>query len=446
MRCIAAVLLTFGLATLASAQGPTPMGVEFQVNSYTSWYQWYSTVAYGPQGEFVVVWQDGTDSVAGDDGSRIGIKGQRFDPTGDRVGTEFQVNTYTTDWQYHPGVTVAPNGDFFVVWAGNGPDESRGIWGRRYDSAGSTIGSVFRVNTHTTSNQGRPDIDVGPDGDFVVVWRTLAGAGSDTDLFSVAAQLFNADGSPRGTEFQVNTITGLQQGPPEVAKAPDGSFVVVYPSSRTPENDYYPFTILASRFDSSGIRIGVEFQVNTFTPGSQLRPQVDVGPGGDFVVVWDSDAAPNGQDQEFRSVRGRQFSSAGAPTGAEFQANSTEAGDQYYPDVAVGPGSNFVVVWSGVGPGPDPYGSVIAQAFDDRGVRQGGEFQVNTITTYTEFQPRIAAHPAGKFVVSWTSYGSFGDDDSRYSVQAREYEFPPGLIFSDGFRSGDTDAWSSALP
>ena len=432
-------------AALAAAQTPEPIGVEFQVNTYTTWYQWYSSVEYGPTGEFIVVWQDGTNSVAGDDGSRTGVKGQRFDPTGNRLGAEFQVNTYTTDWQYHPAVAIGPDGKFLVVWAGNGPDDPRGIWGRRYDSNGTALGAVFRINTHTLANQGRPDVDVDSQGRFIVAWRSSAGAGSDTDLTSVAAQMLNPDGSFTGTEFQVNTITGLHQGPPEVAMAPNGSFVVVYPSSRTPNNDYYPFTILATRFDAMGNPIGAEFQVNSFTPGSQLRPQVDMGPDGKFVVVWDTDTSPNGQDPYFHAVRGQRFNALGNPVGSEFQVNTTEVSAQFYADVAIGAGGNFIVAWTGYGPGSDPDVAIVAQGFDSRGVPVGGEFQVNTITTYNEYQQRIATDSRGNFVVSWTNYGSFGDDDSRYSVQARRYTFPPGLVFADGFGSGGTAGWSSTV-
>ncbi len=48
----------------------------------------------------------------------------------------------------------------------------------------------------------------------------------------------------------------------------------------------------------------------------------------------------------------------------------------------------------------------------------------------------------GDFVVAWESEGSGGDDTSGYSIQRS----PVALIFTDGFESGDTTAWSSTVP
>ena len=43
---------------------------------------------------------------------------------------------------------------------------------------------------------------------------------------------------------------------------------------------------LSSAGSAQVIRVGAEFQVNTYITGYQKSPSVAVGPGGDFVVVW----------------------------------------------------------------------------------------------------------------------------------------------------------------
>lgn len=49
------------------------------------------------------------------------------------VGTEFQVNTYTTSTQYDPAVASAGAGNFEVVWASEDQDGSEyGVFGQRY--------------------------------------------------------------------------------------------------------------------------------------------------------------------------------------------------------------------------------------------------------------------------------------------------------------------------
>ena len=46
-------------------------------------------------------------------------------------GSEFQVNTWTTDYQWNPSITSLPNGGFVVVWESKGQDGSGwGVYGR----------------------------------------------------------------------------------------------------------------------------------------------------------------------------------------------------------------------------------------------------------------------------------------------------------------------------
>jgi hypothetical protein len=128
----------------------------------------------------VVVWTGG-----GQDGSGYyGVFGQRYDSAGSAQGSEFQVNTYTTGYQYDPRVAVHSDGDFVVVWESGGQDgSSAGIFGQRYDSAGSAQGSEFQVNTYTTSFQVRPAVAAESDGDFVVVWNSDTQDGSGAGIF-----------------------------------------------------------------------------------------------------------------------------------------------------------------------------------------------------------------------------------------------------------------------
>ncbi|MGB5173125.1 MAG: hypothetical protein WBQ30_00135, partial [Thermoanaerobaculia bacterium] len=96
----------------ARAQEPEPLGDEFQVNSYTTDYQAGPEVGMGDDGEFVVVW----DSKDGQDGDLTGVFGQRFTRSGVPIGSEFQANTHTTGRQNRSSVGVTPNGSFVVSW------------------------------------------------------------------------------------------------------------------------------------------------------------------------------------------------------------------------------------------------------------------------------------------------------------------------------------------
>jgi hypothetical protein len=132
------------MPALAGAQ---PVGSEFQVNTYTTSNQLAGGahfVAAGASGNFVVVWRSYSQ-----DGSRGGVFGQRFDSAGGAVGIEFRVNSYTTADQTTPAVASDSGGNFFVVWESISQDGSNwGVFGQRFDSGGTPLGSEFRVNSY----------------------------------------------------------------------------------------------------------------------------------------------------------------------------------------------------------------------------------------------------------------------------------------------------------
>jgi hypothetical protein len=124
------------------------IGAEFRVNAYTTFGQSFAAVASTPGGGFVVAW-----SSNGQDGNGYGVFARRFAASGSLLGDEFQVNTYTTSSQGLPAVATDPSGRFVVAWQSLSQDGSiLGIFAQRYDPAGTPIGTEFRVNTHTTNS------------------------------------------------------------------------------------------------------------------------------------------------------------------------------------------------------------------------------------------------------------------------------------------------------
>jgi hypothetical protein len=57
----------------------------------------------------------GVGGATGDD-SGFAIKAQMFAASGDRIGSEFLVNTATIGGQLHPSITSLSNGGFVVSW------------------------------------------------------------------------------------------------------------------------------------------------------------------------------------------------------------------------------------------------------------------------------------------------------------------------------------------
>ena len=53
------------------------------------------------------------------------------------------------------------------------------------------VGSEFQVNSYTTDDQGRPSVSSATDGDFVVAWESDGSSGTDDWFYSIQGQRFS---------------------------------------------------------------------------------------------------------------------------------------------------------------------------------------------------------------------------------------------------------------
>ena len=346
----------FGVFGQRFAVSGARRGTEFQVNAYTTGAQGLAAVAVGSRGDFVVSWTSAQDGSAGS------VHGRRFDAAGSAIGGEFQVNTFTTGLQYVSHVGRAFDGRFVVSWTSEGADGSNyGIAARRFDASGNPIGSEFVVNTYTTGYQVFGDLAVEANGNFVVVWEDYGGNrdGSGSAIFG---QRYDASGNRLGTEFQVNTYTTGRQAIPGVSVSPAGGFVVAWAGNSGEGSGYGVF---ARRFDASGNAIGNDFVVNTYTTGDQygLFGQIAHDASGNFVITWVS----AGQDGSSYGDFAQRFSAAGARRGAEFRVNTYTTGAQFRPSSASDAVGNFVVSWDSGGGQDGSDSGIFGQRFGGLG-------------------------------------------------------------------------------
>jgi S-layer family protein len=265
---------TYGVFGQRFARDGTPKGAEFQANTFTASDQDRPKVAVNKAGKFVVVWQ------SADQNGALGIFGQRFDASGARVGAEFQANTDTAGEQYGPGVAINAQGGFVVIWTSTFGDGSAnyGIRGQRFDPFGGRLGAEFSANTFTTGPQVQSNVAATLDGRFVVVWESQAGDGSSYGVFG---QRFAASGAKLGAEFQANTYTTDNQEDATVGTTPDGGFVVGWESYQG------DLEIRSQRYDAAGNRVGAEFAVNSYTTGDQFLYGIALDARGNYAMVWD---------------------------------------------------------------------------------------------------------------------------------------------------------------
>jgi hypothetical protein len=148
---------------------------------------------------------------------------------GDTVLSEFLINTVTADNQLYATIAMDADGDFVLTWESEGQDgDGTGVFAQRYTADGTPAGSEFQVNTYTTGNQWFPLIAMDADGDFVITW--VSDGDQDGDGKGIYAQRYTADGSTVDSEFQVNTVATNDQNYPSIAINADGDFVIAWHS------------------------------------------------------------------------------------------------------------------------------------------------------------------------------------------------------------------------
>jgi cysteine-rich repeat protein len=341
------------------------------------------------------------------------------------TGPEFPVNSYTTGTQLRPAVAADGAGNFVVVWTSgsevtdppNQDGSEGGIFGQRFDAAGARIGGEFQVNTYTTGPQDFPAVAMDAAGRFLVVWQSGASSsnGPDGSRAAIAGRWFDASGVPIGNEFVVNTYTTNFQTQAAVAASPTAGFVVVWqgPGFEGPD-------IRGQRFDDTGAPVGGEFLIDSYTTAPQLEPAVAMDPAGNFLVTW-TRHTQFGNDQD---VYGRLYDSTGAPTALPFRVNTYVTDQQRASSAAADGAGNFVVVWQSGGAFSYPDqdgggGGIYAQRYDAAGTPQGAEFQVHAYTTDDQLVPKVAADAAGNFVVVWQSKGP---DGSATAIAGRRFD------------------------
>jgi len=395
------------------ASGNT-VGSEFQINTYTYSKQSSPSVASLSDGGFVVTW-----SSDGQDGSYDGIYGQRYDADGNTVGSEFQINTYTDNLQFSPSVTSLADGGFVVTWQSNGQDGSHdGIYGQRYDAGGNTVGSEFQINTYTDNQQQNPSVTSLSDGGFVVTWSSDGQDGSHDGIYG---QRYDADGNTTiSSEFQINTYTDNQQQNSSVTSLADGGFVVTWQSNG--QDGSYD-GIYGQRYDAGGNTVGSEFQINTYTDNQQQNSSVTSLSDGGFVVTWQS----NGQDESSFGIYGQRYDADGNTVGSEFQINTCTDNLQSDPSVTSLSDGGFVVTWQSNGQDGAYYG-IYGQRYDASGNTIGSEFQINTYTDNQQQNPSVASLSDGGFVVTWQSNGQ---DGAYYGIYGQRYDASGNTVGSE---------------
>lgn len=218
------------------------LGSETRVNTTISGDQESQQVIGLSGGGYVVIWES-----VGQDGSGLGLYSQRFAADGSKLGGETRINTTTASDQHDAAIAALKNGGYVVTWeSSNGVTDD--IYMQRYDATGNRIGSETRVNTTTSEDQDDPSITVLNNGSYVITWTSDGQDGSGDGIYM---QRYDSAGNKLGGETRVNSsITGDQEDSTVIALA-DGGFLV----SWTHSIDGGAMDVFSQRYDAGGNKL-----------------------------------------------------------------------------------------------------------------------------------------------------------------------------------------------
>ncbi|HLG25324.1 MAG TPA: hypothetical protein VI588_00830, partial [Candidatus Gracilibacteria bacterium] len=338
------------------ATGTALDAADVLVNSSIVGDQKNPSVAMDQNGNFVITWEGAGDQAGQVDADGVFLKA--FQADGTAVGGEIRINGSATNNQERALIAMDYDGPtsatrFVVAWAGFVPSFDNNIYVARFDvdftqTVTAPVPAGSEVTMYTNAfNQFPTGVAMNNLGEFVVAWLDDP-AGTPNYYY----QFFAQDGGLLAfAQLNVETVGAY----PSVA-----ADKTTRTSLNDPQDRYFIFTYGDTSFNLYVVRI--------------ICSDPDTGNGTDTDLACSQD-------------------------GSKLIVNDTAGTSILRPGVAADYLGNFTVAWEqnlidGTGFG------IAAQSFTYRGKRIGENFVVNTTTAGNEIDPSIAMNTDGFYTIS----------------------------------------------
>ncbi|MEM6705865.1 MAG: hypothetical protein AAF690_24330 [Acidobacteriota bacterium] len=204
-------------------------------------------VAWQPGLGWVVVW----DSIHEELFPEVYVR--RFRADGSPRGPETKVSVDAPGinldgLNINAAVSTDADGNFVVAWQGPRLSGGSEVYARRYRADGAAQGPTFRVATQQPSQKWFPGISLAPDGRFAIIF-------SRTDE-TIAVRRYGANGQPIGAEFQVNQGPASTTAA-SIAMADDGSFTAAWTAAINSVTTG-SFSVMQRVYDENGSPVEAE--------------------------------------------------------------------------------------------------------------------------------------------------------------------------------------------
>ncbi|MEZ0374631.1 MAG: hypothetical protein ACAI44_36425 [Candidatus Sericytochromatia bacterium] len=331
-------------------------------------------------------------------------------------------DSLTLLWDF-AAVTGAHSYNLFL----NGSKVASDVTSNTHAFGGLTANTTYTLGVQTVSSSGQSEI-VSVSGTTTTTGSVglgnFSGGGSDTSSggSSSGSGVTVTLNPTKVAEFQVNSYTAGSQLQSNVAMDADGDYVIVW-------RDSSQDIILAQRFDEKSRAVGDVITVDeSFDLPNSTHPSVAMDDDGNFVVTWAAYGSniEGASDTSGYGVFARRYKASGSPQGDTFQVNTYTTNIQAFPDVAIDSDGDFVIVWANHYRSSGSYGDradVRGQRYSSTGSARGDEFVINPPDLNGpnwDYHPAIAMDEDGDFVVVWPDY-DYDPEISDYQLRGRRY-------------------------
>lgn len=311
----------------------------------------------------------------------------------DRAGTEFLVNTYTNGDQGETGgdLTIAglDGGGFVVAWANyfHPLDNSMCVIARVYDAGGVAATGELLAATITDKWQWTPVATHLPNG-FALAWNDTSQSSYGGKGILPMGQVYDLDGNKVGAEFQAAAAADISGSYPAIAelKGTNGHFVVAWIGGIANGNAAPTPVIRFQVLDKAGVKFGSQVDAVKGAEGFSSLATVKV-----------------------TGLENGGFLLGYAVGGARKVQAFNEAGVKQGGEIALDGGASIIALKGGgfvVGRGTSTYpvtdpanpSDAKVQIYSDAGVKVGGEITVNSVLAGQQSAPVLAPLKNGGFV------------------------------------------------
>jgi Ca2+-binding RTX toxin-like protein len=320
------------------------IGTEFIVDAVQGGASEVTNLTLLKDGGFVVTFAFSPDGILDQDQVYAKIYNANFTVRKDA----FRVDTVRDFQSINANAAALDNGGFIVFYDS---DEARAtqddIYAQRYDRNGNKIGTNFLLNTRERDfDQNVAEVAQLKNGNALVLWHSEATISDNTydGQNEFRATLFSKTGAIIKSDFHV----GIAQGgagdgidPFNICALNNGGFAIVRYETENPKGNDFTYDVKLKLYNSLGAATSPEITVHAATRGIIYSMDVTHLTTGEIVVIWQTPEHFYPSDE----IQGRIYDASGRPVTSRFVIAAHDGFASEDVDLKALPTGGFVVTY-----------------------------------------------------------------------------------------------------